>query len=130
VAPEFLLEAAPFVPVDPAEDPGEGGRRRAVRDPVAPVLGEAVLLGHRAQARGADRQGHGHVRAAAAAVVAPQRSHRLLRTPFTFDPDTHKSSISHQTDTTPFQSYFYDAPQGGCEMLHRIQCTFPFKLTF
>jgi hypothetical protein len=81
------------VAVNPAEDPGEGGWRRAVRDPVAPVFGEAVLLGHRAQSRGADRQGHGHVRTAAAAVVAPQSSHRLLRTPFTFEPGHTKAQL-------------------------------------
>jgi len=82
VAAEFLLEAASFVAVHPAEDPGEGGRRRAEGDAVRPVLGEAVLFGERAQPPAPHRQRHRHVRSTAAAVVAPQSAHWLLRAPF------------------------------------------------
>jgi len=49
VTPELLLELAALVPVNPAENSRELWRRQAIGNPVAPVLGEPVLLGERLQ---------------------------------------------------------------------------------
>ena len=59
-------------PVYPAEDPGIGGVGGAVCDPVGPVLGQTVLLGHRPQARPHHSHLHHDVRLVRADVVPPQ----------------------------------------------------------
>ena len=68
------------LPVDPAEDPGVGGVGRTVGDPVGPVLRQAVLLGHRPQARPHHRHLHQDVRLLGADVVSPQCGERLVYT--------------------------------------------------
>ena len=52
----------------------------AVGDPVGPVLGQAVLLGHRLQARPHHRHLHQDVRLLGADVVSPQCGQRLVDT--------------------------------------------------
>ena len=75
-----ILAGRPVLPVDPAEDPGVGGVSRAVGDPVGPVLGQPVLLGHRPQAGPHHRHLHQDVRLLRADVVSPQCGQRLVDT--------------------------------------------------
>ena len=77
-ARSLTRHALAYSPVDPTEDLRVVWVGGAVGDPVGPVLCEAVLLRHRLQPGGADRQLHHDVGLVRAHVVAPQRRQGLV----------------------------------------------------
>ena len=70
------------LPINPAEDFRVVGVRDAEGDPMRPVLGEAVLLGHGLEALRRDGQLHQDVGLVRARVVAPQRRERFVNAAF------------------------------------------------
>lgn len=78
VTPQFVLQLAPLVPVDPAEHFRIVFRRTAVRDAMRPVLGQAVLTCGRLQSGRTNFDAHRDVWLVVLRVVSPKCSQWLF----------------------------------------------------
>lgn len=84
MAAQLVLQFASLVPVDPAEHLRIVARRRAERDAMRPVFGQAVLACGCLQAGRTDADAHRDVRLAVLRVVAPEGGERFLHATFTY----------------------------------------------